>query len=177
MLVRFVIGAWSAVSHGSHGHRFKKLRENSLKMTLFKRHFKALCLDSVFPDDYAVPTPLERVIQRTANVVRVCGTPEKFVTLAAMKKAVTPNDLESIEYQGSTVYGLTAKADLFFHILGTRPIDLWRNLSLLKAKGVVWVDAAHKRFADSFVSYLVNATDPVVDNCVRAIVPSVVKSF
>jgi hypothetical protein len=72
---------------------------------------------------------------------------------------------------------LTAKADFFFHVLGTRPIDLWRTLSLLKAKWVVRVDAAHKWFADYFVSYLIYATYPVINNCVSAIVPSVVKSF
>ena len=71
--------------------------------------------------------------------------------------------------------GWTAKEGFFVRVLGTKPTGLWRNLSLLKAKGVVWVDAAHKRFADFFVSYLIYATDPVVNNCVRAIVPSVVK--
>ena len=72
--------------------------------------------------------------------------------------------------------GWTAKAGSFFHVLGTKPTALWRALSLLKAKGVVWVDATHKRFTDSFVSYLIYATDPVVNNGVRAIVPSVIKS-
>ena len=71
--------------------------------------------------------------------------------------------------------GWTAKAGFFFRVLGTKPTGLWRNLSLLKAKGGVWVDAAHKRFADCFVSYLIYATDPVIKNGVRAIVPSVIK--
>ena len=71
--------------------------------------------------------------------------------------------------------GWTAKAGSFFHVLGTRPTGLWRNLSLLKAKGVVWVDAAHKWFANFFMGYLIYTTDPVINNGVRAIVPSVVK--
>ena len=73
--------------------------------------------------------------------------------------------------------GWTAKAGFFFRVLGTKPTGLWRNLSLLKAKGVVWVDAAHKWFADSFVSYLIYTTDPIINNGVCAVVPSVVKSF
>ena len=71
--------------------------------------------------------------------------------------------------------GWIAKAGFFFRVLGTKPKGLWRNLSLLKAKGIVWVDAAHKWFADSFVSYLIYATDPVINNGVRTIVPSIVK--
>ena len=68
-------------------------------------------------------------------------------------------------------------ADFFFHVLGTKTANLWRTLSLLKAKGVVWVDTAHKWFVYFFVSDLIYATDPVVYNGVCAIVPSVVKSF
>ena len=71
--------------------------------------------------------------------------------------------------------GWTAKAGSFFRVLGTKPTGLWRNLSLLKAKGVVWVDAAHKWFANFFMGYLIDTTDPVINNGVRAIVPSVVK--
>ena len=71
---------------------------------------------------------------------------------------------------------MTARADFFFHVLGTMPIDLWRNLSLLKAKGVVWADAAHKRLANFFMGYLIYAADPVINNGIRTVVPSVVKS-
>ena len=69
----------------------------------------------------------------------------------------------------------TAKADSFFRVFGTKPTGLWRNLSLLKAKGVVWADAAHKRLANFFMGYLIYAADPVINNGVCAIVPSVVK--
>ena len=71
--------------------------------------------------------------------------------------------------------GWTAKEGFFVRVLGTKPTGLWRNLSLLKAKGVVWADVAHKWLANFFMGYLIYTTDPVVNDGVRAIMPSVVK--